>query len=62
MYFGDSGGIRVVDGDGAWDAEEVVLKLFRSTVVDAVFVEALEVTPHSDGRGIGGGILTDCKP
>jgi hypothetical protein len=63
MYFGDSGGIRAEERRGAWDWEvlEVVLKLFRRPVVavlDVVEAEVRPARPHTDGRGICGGILT----
>lgn len=39
-----------------------MLKQLRKPVFAVVFVEALEVMPQSDGRGIGGGISNDLQP
>lgn len=72
MYRGDSGGMRDEEeeeeeedwGGWGWEAEEVVLKvrLLRRVVV-VVQAEVRQLArPPSDGRGIGGGILTGVRP
>lgn len=76
MYRGDSGGMRDEEeeedwGGWGWEAEEVVLKLrllrrvvvVQLAVLDGVQAEVRRLArPPSDGRGIGGGILTGAKP